>query len=100
MKADETDTTLRVRPRPSGAVTIQIPTDTLTSVEDVARRHDMSLQALLRLYVGEGLRKDLAEVFSDRVLETTAAVLSRRIPSESEVSAILSEIRHAVNAER
>jgi hypothetical protein len=44
---------------------------------------------------GQGLRQDLAKLFGDRVLETTAEVLAKHIESEEEVSAILREIRVA-----
>ena len=53
----------------------------------------MSYQALLKLYIGQGLRQDVAQLFADRVLETTAQVLTRHIQSEEKVSAIIQEIR-------
>ena len=53
----------------------------------------MSEQALLKFYIGQGLRQDLAKLFGDRVLETTAEVLAKHIQSKDEVSAILQEIR-------
>jgi hypothetical protein len=93
MKNHEEETQLRIRPRPAETVPIQIPKDTLASLKKVAERRDMSYQALLKFYIGLGLRQDLAKLFSDHVLETTAEVLARHIPSEAEVSAILAEIR-------
>jgi hypothetical protein len=53
----------------------------------------MTIQALLKFYIGQGLRQDLAKHFADRLLETTAQVLARHIQSPEEVSAILQEIR-------
>lgn len=53
----------------------------------------MSLDALLKFYVGQGLRQDAARLFSERIMQTTAEVLARHIPSEAERSAILREIR-------
>jgi hypothetical protein len=53
----------------------------------------MSSQALMKWYIGQGLRQDLSKLFADRVLETTAQVLARHIQSEEEVSAIIREIR-------
>ena len=84
---------LRFRPRPSAPVTIEMPVDTLASLEKVAASRDMSVEALIKLYVGQGLRQDIAKLFADRVLEKTAQVLTRHIQSEEEVSAILKEIR-------
>jgi len=93
MKKHEDDFEMRIQPRPTETVSIQVPVDTLTSLQKVAASRDMSLQALLKLYVGQGLRHDLARLFSDRVIETTAQVLARHLPSEDEVAAILREIQ-------
>lgn len=86
---------LHIRPRPTETVSLEIPKDTLESLKKVAARRDMSYQALLKFYIGQGLRQDLARLFGDRVLETAAEVLARHIQSEEEVSAILQEIRVA-----
>ena len=84
---------LNVRPRASTAVSLQIPLEALASIEKVAASRDMSVEALLKLYVGQGLRLDLAKLFADRVMEKTAQVLTRHLQSEEEVTAILKEIR-------
>ncbi len=47
----------------------------------------------MKLYIGQGLRQDLAQHFADRVLEKTAEVSTRHLQSTGEVSAILEEIR-------
>ncbi|HZG66749.1 MAG TPA: hypothetical protein VEZ12_08395 [Herpetosiphonaceae bacterium] len=91
MKTRETE--LRIRERPSEPTTINIPSDTLASLKRVAATRDMSHDALIKLYIGEGLRRDLARLFSERVLETTAEVLSRHFDSEEEIAAIIAEIR-------
>lgn len=95
MKMAKTDLDLHLRPRPMEAVSLEIPKDTLESLKKVAAKRDMSYQALLKFYIGQGLRQDLARLFGDHVLETTAEVLARHIHSEEEVSAILREIRVA-----
>ncbi len=87
---------LNLRPRPTETVSIEIPKDTLESLKKMAAKRDMSYQALLKFYIGQGLRQDLARLFGDRVLETAAEVLARHIQSEEEVSAILQEIRVTV----
>ncbi len=84
---------LRLRPRPTTSIALRIPVETVTSLERVAASRDMSVDALIKFYVGQGLRQDLAKLFADRVLETTEQVLTRHIQSEEEVSAILKEIR-------
>lgn len=85
---------LQIRPRPVEVVTIQIPKDTLESLEKVAHNRDMSVDALLKFYIGQALRQDIAQLFSERVLEKTAQVLARHLQSEEEVSTILREIRY------
>ena len=93
MKKPDEEFELHLRPRATETVAIQVPKDVLTSLERVAQRRDMSCQALLKLYIGQGLRQDVAMLFSDRVLETTSQVLARHTLSAEEVSAIIQEIR-------
>ncbi len=84
---------LRFQPREEEAVTLGIPVDALVKIDRVASRRGMSREALIRLYIGQGLRQDLAQYYSERVLEKTAQVLAKHLQSEEEVSAILREIR-------
>jgi len=84
---------LHLRPRPSAALTIEVPADVLASLEKVAASRDMTVEALVKLYIGQELRQDLTRLFADQVLEKTAQVLTRHIQSEEEVSVILKEIR-------
>jgi len=93
MKKPEKEFEVHIRPRAVETISIQIPQDTLAALKEVAASRDMSYQALLKFYIGQGLRQDLARLFSDHVLETTAQVLTRHIQSEEEVSAIMREIR-------
>jgi hypothetical protein len=86
-------TLLRLHPRPSEAVALTIPTDTLAVIREVADTRDMSPEALMKLYIGHGLRQDTARLFSERILEQTERVLARHIQSEDERAAILREIR-------
>ena len=93
IKKSEEGFVLQIRSRPKTTVSIQIPVDTLASIEKVAASRDMSSQALIKFYIGQGLRQDLAKLFADRVLEKTAEVLTQHIQSEEEISAIIREIR-------
>lgn len=65
----------------------------LASLEKIAAGRDTSVEALLKLYIGQSMRQDLAKLSADRVLEKTEQVLKQHIQSEEEVSAILKEIR-------
>jgi hypothetical protein len=93
MNEEDEITNLRFRPRPAEDVTLSIPLDTLASIREVAASRDMSPEALLKFYIGHGLRQDIARLFSERILDTTARVLARHIPSEDERKAILREIQ-------
>ncbi|NEO74950.1 hypothetical protein [Moorena sp. SIO4G3] len=97
MNKPEDELTLQLHPRPQEKVSLDIPTDTLASLKKVAASRDMSCEALLKLYIGQGLRQDLAKSFSKRVLEATAEVLAKHISSEAEIADILQEIRTETN---
>lgn len=88
---------LHIQPRAAETVSIKIPTDTLQSLKKVAARRDMSVEALIKFYVGQSLRQDLAKLFSDSVLESTAQVLARHIQSEEEILTIIREIQAQAN---
>lgn len=94
MKKSEETLKLHIRPRDTDTVSIEIPQDTLESLRKVAASRDMSYQALVKLYVGKGLRQDVSKLFADRVLETTAQVLTQHLRSE-QASAIMREIQVA-----
>ncbi|MBD1920654.1 hypothetical protein H6F77_06070 [Microcoleus sp. FACHB-831] len=93
MSKPEEELKLHLRPRAVETVSIEIPRDTLESLKKVARSRDMSSEALVKFYIGQGLRQDLARLFGDRVLETTAQVLARHIQSEEEILTIIREIQ-------
>jgi hypothetical protein len=84
---------LRIRPRETETVALRIPTDVLKALQKVAAGRDMSVEALMKLYIGGGLRQDLAKLFSEHVLEMTEQVLAKHLPSAHEVSAIMREIQ-------
>lgn len=84
---------LTFRPRATEKVSIGMPMDALNSLKQVAANRDMSVQALLKFYIGQGLRQDIASLFGARVLQTTETVLARHISSEEEINSIIREIR-------
>jgi hypothetical protein len=97
MSQPEFPTEFHVHPRPATPITLNVPTDTLETAQEVAASRDMSVEALLKLYIGQGLRRDVAQRFADRVLDLTAQVLVRHGQSPEQVDAILREIRSATS---
>lgn len=95
MSQSEFPTELRFRPRPTTSVSLSVPTDTFETLEQVATSRNMSVETLLKLYIGQGLRHDVAQRFADRVLDLTAQVLARHGQSQEQVEAIMREIRSA-----
>jgi hypothetical protein len=91
-KPDE-ELELHLKPRITETVSIKIPTDALESLKKVAANRDMTVDALLKFYIGQSLRQDLAKLFSERVLESTAEVLARHIESKEEILTIIQEIQ-------
>ena len=57
-------TELRLRPRVTEDVTLSIPVDTLDALREVAEKRDMSVEALMKLHIGTGLRRDLERPFA------------------------------------
>jgi len=93
MNNSEEEIKLQLRPRTAEIVSLNIPIDTLASLEKIAANRDMSVEALLKFYIGQGLREDLAKVFSERLLDKTAQVLARHLDSAEEISTIIREIQ-------
>ncbi|MBI3913578.1 MAG: hypothetical protein HY327_05260 [Chloroflexi bacterium] len=62
-KRDPQKNNLRLRPRPSAPVSIRILQDALASLSQVAVSREMSVEALIKFYVGRGLRQDLSDRF-------------------------------------
>ncbi len=65
MNKPNEETILNIKPRPSEKVSLSIPKDTLDSLKAIAHHQEMSLDALLKFYIGKGLRQDLAQLSSD-----------------------------------
>jgi hypothetical protein len=95
MSQSEFPAELHMHPRPSTTVTLTVPTDTFSTLQEVATNRDMSVEALMKFYIGQGLRHDIAQRFADRVLDLTAQVLARHGQSQEQVDAIVREIRSA-----
>ncbi len=100
MSQTEEEIKLNIKSRETDAVLLQVPVDAMRSLVQVATSRDMSIDALLKFYIGQGLRQDVAKLFNDRLLEktleTTSVVLARHLDSKQEISNILAEIQAEV----
>ncbi|HBE19703.1 MAG TPA: hypothetical protein DEG17_24150 [Cyanobacteria bacterium UBA11149] len=65
MNKDNENLTLHLRPRITETLSLKIPVDTLESLAKIADSRDISLEALLKFYIGQGLRQDLTKHFCD-----------------------------------
>jgi hypothetical protein len=52
---------LKFYPRETKTVTMELSADTLDALEKKAKERDMPLKALLKFYIGQGLRQDLSK---------------------------------------
>jgi len=69
-------------------ISIGIPTETLEALEKVAKKKDLPLKALLKLYVGQGLRNDLSqEEFTKLALKRLKSRKGSQAPSEVDLAA-------------
>ncbi len=59
---------LEIKERPSKMVSIRIPLDTLEQLKEIAASRKLGYQSLLKLYIGEGLRKDKADMKKHLIL--------------------------------
>jgi hypothetical protein len=82
-----------VAPRETEIVPLELPVDALATLREIAGERDMSLEALLRFYIGQGVRQDISRRYGERLLRNAERVLARHIESEHERSEILREIR-------
>ena len=52
---------LKFYTRETKEITLEISVDTLEALEKKAKEKDLPLEALLKFYIGQGLRQDLSE---------------------------------------
>jgi hypothetical protein len=60
MNSSDEPIRLQVHPRSSEPVTLSIPLSTLAQIRRIAEERDMTVEALLKLYIGQGLRQDIS----------------------------------------
>ena len=84
---------LKVNARASEAVTVNIPIDTLADLRTIAGKKDMSLEGLIKFYVGQGLRVDFTQLRADQTLNAAQQVLAEHLKSGEAAAKIVHEIR-------
>lgn len=87
---------LQIKPRPSQTVSIQIPLDTLEDLQKIATNRNMSIESLIKFYVGKNLREEITKQYSHRLLDSTLKVLAKYIPSEAKRKAMIQEIKSGI----
>ena len=55
-----------LRPEPTEEVTLKIPLKAMPAIREIAEERDMSVEALLRFYIGQGLREDVSRRWEER----------------------------------
>jgi len=88
---------LEIKERPSKMVSIRIPVDTLEQLREVATSRELGYQSLLKLYIGEGLRKDVAERKKHTLLDETENLLRKHL-DEVKVKTILKKLKQVAAA--
>lgn len=90
--------TLKIKQRPSKMVSLRIPLDTLQQLKQVAATKELGYQSLLKLYIGEGLRKDLAEMGKQTLLSETENLLRKHLDDDKQVNTILRKLKQVTAA--
>jgi hypothetical protein len=76
--------------RPMTSITLRIPVDAVESMKLIALRRGFSgYQALLKTYVGEGLRRDEAQYASGEAKRLIDALKRRGVPENVLQEAVL-----------
>lgn len=69
--------------RPMTSITLRIPQDVVASLTEIAPRKGVSgYQALLKAYIGEGLRRDEAQLSQDKTARLIEALKKRGVSAE------------------
>ena len=69
--------------RPMTSITLRIPEDVVDSLKEIAPHKGFSgYQALLKAYIGEGLRRDEAQLSQDKTVRLIEALKRRGVSAE------------------
>jgi hypothetical protein len=85
--------TARAYPRKAETLSVLVPENVMKSLKEIADRRGTTIDALVRLYIGQCLRKDLSDLFKNTVLERTEEILRQHLSSEEEIIGIMQKIR-------
>jgi hypothetical protein len=58
------------RPRETDTVTLKLPKSAIASLQQVAETKEMSVDALLKLYISQALRRDLSDLSANQTEDT------------------------------
>lgn len=86
---------LEIKERPSKMVSLRIPLDTLEQLKEVAAAKDFGYQSLLKLYIGEGLRKDLTATKTQAFINKTENLLRKHLDDDRKLQTILRKLRES-----
>ena len=76
----------------SKSVAIDLPKTAIASLKKVVQNKDMSVKALLKFYIGQGLRQDLSDLSVNQLLGAVAEVLGEHLGSAVETEQLMREI--------
>jgi hypothetical protein len=60
------------RPRETETVTLKLPKSAIASLQKVAETKEMSVDALLKLYISQALRRDLSDLSANQTEDTSS----------------------------
>lgn len=80
--------------RPSTSITMRLPVDVLEDLRRVAPLRGVSgYQGLIKLYIGQALRKDLAALREAEAAEVARGVLERHAVAPAVVEEVVNALR-------
>ena len=82
--------------RPNKSITMRIPEDVLEDLKRVASRKGVTgYQGLIKLYIGQALRKDLAEMREEQAAERARRVLEKHTVAASVIEEVVAAVKSA-----
>jgi hypothetical protein len=60
------------RPREAETLTLKLPKSAIASLQKVAETKEMSVDALLKLYISQALRRDLSDLSANQTEDTSS----------------------------
>ena len=80
--------------RPSKPITMRIPEDVLEDLKKLAPRKGVTgYQGLIKLYIGQGLRKDLAAMREEEAAERARRVMEEHAVAPGVIEEVIAAVR-------